>query len=328
MSDVESILGLGTSAAGTSRTASNLSAALSNVSDSNGILSAIRSLNLPAAGEAIGDIKATIAQFSGHGNENDWRVRISLPTWTSFRTSPVFKPLVDAGGFIFPYTPTIQFSTSATYTTPGIVHSNHNFRAFKNSDAGAISINAPMNVEDSTQGAYWVAGVHFFRALTKMFSGDDPKAGNPPPIVYLNGYGNYVLKNIPVVVTKFAMNLDAKCDYIGVDVVGSAMGGIASGADNAARLGTSVGNIIDRYIPGVSRLTGTVNGIAGAVGQITNILGSFGIGGAMSGGITHVPTKSSFTVTVEPVYSRDSMRKFSLDRFVAGGYITNRFGYI
>lgn len=328
MSDVESVLGLGASAAGTSRAASNLAAALSNGGDANGILSAIRSLNLPVAGEAIGDIKATVAQFSGDGNENDWRVRLSLPTWTSFRTSPVLKPLVEAGGLIFPYTPSITMSAGATYTSPPVVHSNNNFRSFRSSDPGAITIEAPMNVEDATQGAYWVAAVHLLRSLTKMFSGDDPKAGNPPPIVYLNGYGNYVLKNVPVVVTKFILKLDNKCDYISVDVVGSAMGGIASGADNAARLGTSVGNIIDRYIPGVSRLTGTVNGIAGAVGQITNILGSFGVGGAISGGITHVPTRSSFSVTVEPVYSRDSARRFSLDRFVAGGYITNQFGYL
>jgi hypothetical protein len=223
---------------------------------------------------------------------------------------------------VFPYTPSIKISHGATYSAIGTTHTNYTHQAFKNSDPGLIEINAPMNVEDPNQGLYWIAAVHYLRSLTKMFMGDDPKAGNPPPIVMLNGYGNYVFKNVPVVVKSFNVLLDDKCDYIGVDVVGSASGEMQGLTDSIGGLADTLGN----FIPGLSGITGLVSGIAGGVGQVAGLLGTFGLSGAVSGGVTHVPTKSSFSVTLMPVYSRNSARKFSLDRFVSGGYLDT--GYI
>ena len=301
-----------------------LGSALSSGYQSGGVLSAIRSINLPDMGEALGDLYGAVASFGGDANANDWRVRLSLPTWPSFRTSPVLAPLKDAGGLIFPYTPSIVITSGASYSPIDTTHTNYKFQAFKNSDPGSITITAPMNVEDPTQGLYWIAAVHYLRSLTKMFAGNDPKAGNPPPVVMLNGYGNYVFKNVPVVVTKFTTTLDDKCDYIGVDVVGSAAGEIEGIADSIGGLAGTLGGAI----PGISGITSTVSSIAGGVGQVAGLLGTFGIGGSVSGGVSHVPTKSSFQITVMPVYSRESARKFSLDRFASGGYLNNSVGYI
>jgi len=75
-------------------------------------------------------------------------------------------------------------------------------------------------------------------------------------------------------------------------------------------------------------ILGGVSAIAGGVGQVAGLLGTFGIGGTTSGGVAHVPTKSTFSVTLQPIYSRNSARNFSLDRFVSGGYLNNSFGYI
>jgi len=309
-------------------TATNLSSAISAGYNADGIMGAIRSVDLPAAGEAIGDIMGAVASFGGDANANDWRVRMSLPKWTSFRTSPVFKPLKDAGGLIFPYTPQITMTSKATYTNINTIHNNYMFRAYQNSDAGEIQIVAPMNVEDSTQALYWIAAVHYLRSLTKMFSGNDPKAGNPPPIVFLNGYGNYVFKNVPVVVTSFTTTLDEKCDYIGCNVVGSAAGAVEGVADSIGGLAGSIGGALGGAVPGLSDVTGAISSVAGGVGQVAGLLGSFGLGGTTSGGTAHVPTKSSFQVTLQPVYSRNSVKNFSLDRFVGGGYLNNSFGYI
>jgi hypothetical protein len=181
-----------------------------------------------------------------------------------------------------------------------------------------------MFVEDSTQGLYWIAAVHYLRSLTKMFAGSDPKAGNPPPIVFLNGYGNYVFKNIPVVITNFTVQLDAGADYIGCDVVGSAAGELEGIADSVGGLADTLGGAIGGSFAGV---TSTISSIAGGVGQVAGLLGTFGVGGTTSGGVTHVPTKSSFSVTLQPIYSRNSARNFSLDRFVQGGYLSSSFGY-
>jgi hypothetical protein len=313
--------------------ASNLSSAVSSAftgagGGAEGVASAIRSIDLPAAGEAIGDIESAIASFGGDGsNANDWRVRLSLSSWSSFRSSPVLKPLKDAGGLIFPYTPKINISSSASYSPIPTVHTNYSFQAYKSSDPGTISITAPMYVEDPEQGLYWIAMVHYLRSLTKMFSGADPKAGNPPPVIMLNGYGNYVFKNVPVVVKSMRVELANDVDYIGVEVFGSAAGELQGITDSIGGLSDTLGSVMPG-LGGVQAVTGAISSIAGGVGQVAGLLGTFGIGGKTSGGISHVPTKSSFTIELIPVYSRDSVRKFSLDRFVTGGYLTNPTGYI
>jgi hypothetical protein len=325
----QNVLGAVTGASGA---VSNLSGALDQAM-SGDIMGAIRSVDLPAAGEAVGDIISAVSTFGGDANPNDWRVRLSLANWSSFKSSPVLQPLKDAGGLIFPYTPTITMNSGAKYDTIPTTHTNFNFQAFKNSDPGTITITAPMNVEDPTQGLYWIAALHYLRSLTKMFAGLDPKAGNPPPIVFLNGYGNYVFKNIPVVVTQIQATLDDKCDYIGVNVVGSAAGAAQGLADSvgglAGSLGGVAGSILGPDLGGsVNGFLGGVSNIAGGIGQVAALAGTFGLGGSISGGVSHVPTKSTFVVTLQPIYSRSSARNFSLDRFVQGGYLNNAFGYI
>jgi len=309
--------------------ASNLASALSTGynSDPGGVMSALRSVNLPEAGEAIGDLVGAVSSFGGDAAANDWRVRLSLANWTAFKSSPVLKPLKDAGGLIFPYTPEISIQSAAKYSAIPTTHTNFNFQAFQSSDPGSITITAPMNVEDATQGLYWIAAVHYLRSLTKMFTGSDPKAGNPPPIVMLNGYGNYVFKNVPVVVTSFNVGLNSQCDYIGVNVVGSAAGAIQGISDSVGGLANTIGGLGD---PGgaLSGIAGGISSIAGGVGAVAGLAGSLGLGGSTSGGVSHVPTKSSFSVTLQPVYSRNSAKNFSLDRFVSGGYLNNSFGYI
>ena len=279
----------------------------------------IRSIGLPTAGEAVGDIYSAVASFGGgDAPSNDWRVRLSLPKWPSFRTSPVLAPLKDAGGCIFPYTPTITINQQTNYTAVSPVHNNYAFNAYKNSDPGTISIVAPMFCEDSEQALYWVAMLHYLRSISKMFSGNDPKAGNPPPIVNLNAYGNYVFKNVPVIITGFNVTLEKDCDYIGCNVVGSAAGQVAGLAD-------TLGGLADNFgLSAVSDLTGTL----GAIGQLAGLLGTFGVGGSTSGGVTHVPTKSTITVNLKPTYSRTNVRKFSLDQFVTGGYMSGSTGYV
>jgi hypothetical protein len=321
----QNLIGAGTSAI---NTASNLAGAVSaGFNSPGGLASALRAIDLPAAGEAVGDIVNAVASFGGDANANDWRVRLSLANWTSFKTSPVLTPLKDAGGLIFPYTPTINISSTATYSKLNTVHSNYTFHGFQHSDPGEITITAPMNVEDETQGLYWIAAVHYLRSLTKMWTGNDPKAGNPPPIVMLNGYGNYVFKNIPVVVTSFSTSLNKDCDYIGVNVVGSAAGEIQGVASGISGLAGAVGSAIPG-LGGIGGIASTVGNLASGVSNVAGLLGSFGVGGSTSGGVSHVPTKSEFTVKLMPMYSRNSARNFSLDRFVQGGYLNNSFGYI
>jgi hypothetical protein len=285
-------------------------------------LSNIRSATLPRAGEIAGDLMSVYAVYTD-STINDWRVRMTLPTWPSFRGSPVLKPLKDAGGMIFPYTPTVQINSTANYSAMTPIHSNFKFNTYQHSDPGTITITAPMNVEDSTQALYWIGALHYFRSMTKMFSGNDPKAGNPPPIVQLSGYGSYVLNNIPVVVSAFGTSLTPECDYIPVNTNTSIAGAVNAIAGGIGSIAGSVGSAF-----GVSKVTDKLTNITDGIETVATMANSMGLGMSMSGGIAHVPTKSTFTITLIPMYSRTSARKFSLDNFVAGGYLNNNFGYI
>lgn len=301
--------------------------ALSNASADN-IASILRGCVIPVGAEAIGNTISALASFSGEGD--DWRVRLSMPTWTSFRSSPALKPLMKAGGLVFPYTPQVTIDQSAKYSTVSPIHSNYSFQAFQSSDPGKIQITAPMFVEDAEQGQYWIGMLHYLRAITKMFSGSDPKAGNPPPVVFLNGYGSYVFKNIPVVVTSFRVTLGNETDYITCEVGSSLLGAVADIAESISGFASEFGNIMDNAteMSLVTDMSNTVRDAADVTSAIAGTLGSFGLGGTLGGEKIHVPIKSSFEVTLQPVYSRDSVKNFSLDKFLIGGYLNNEFGRI
>ena len=162
-----------------------------------------------------------------------------------------------------------------------------------------------------------------------MFTGEDALAGNPPPIIFLNGYGSYVFKNVPVIVTQFSVQLDNDCDYIGVDTSGGG-GGPLGGLGGAASQLNDIAGIAGASVPGLSSVANSLSGAASALGSISSIANSISniVNGGSAGDTSHVPTKSTFSVTLQPVYSRNSVRHFSLDQFVQGGYLNNSFGYI
>jgi hypothetical protein len=51
-----------------------------------------------------------------------------------------------------------------------------------------------------------------------MAYGQTSNSGSPPPVVRLNGYGDFVFKNVPVVVNSFAVELGQDIDYIKCDI--------------------------------------------------------------------------------------------------------------
>lgn len=304
--------------------AGKLSGALSNLAQTGNIISAIRSITLPPGGQTGGQYKNASVSYS----TTDWRVQVSVPPIPAFANSAVLAPLKD-GGAIFPYTPTLRLSSSAMYETIKPVHQNFGFHSFVNSQADAISIQAPFYCETAVEGAYWIAMVHFFRSMTKMFSGEDDLGGNPPPIAYFNAYGEYVFKNVPVVVTSFTVDLGADSDYIAVDPSAAENSTNAYGGSAASALNTATA-----FVSAVNPKAGASLAVANGIGQtVAGIAGSFrnqlaGASGGTQGGKTYVPTKSTMTVMLQPVYSRDSARSFSLDKFVNGDYIKSGQGFV
>lgn len=287
--------------------AANLGAALNNISDPQKLLSSIRSIGLPPGGNTLGNFGKATANFS---DGQDWRVRLNLPPGTFFDKSPVLKPLIEAGGLIFPYTPSITMSGGASYSDQSPTHQNFSFFAYENSKSDTISIQGAFYSEDGVQAAYWVAAVHFLRSVTKMFSGQSENAGNPPVILKLNGYGDYVFKNIPVVVKSFQISLPADIHYITTKV------GDSSSQTSSRPSLTLPGLVNDR-----------VQGGYGTGGSFPSTTSKANSPGSLVG-TTHVPVKSDITVVLQPVYSRESVRQFSLQKFVNGEYLNNPVGYL
>jgi hypothetical protein len=135
-------------------------------------------------------------------------------------------------------------------------------------------LTADFTVQNINEGQYLLAVIYLFRTVTKMFFGLDPKAGNPPPLMYLNGYGKYYLPNVPCVVTSFTHTMPADVDYMDVPAAG------------------------------------TNNSLSGSVGNYSRL------------DSTRLPTTSSITLTLQPVYSRLSQStRFSLEDFSRGALI-------
>lgn len=177
----------------------------------------------------------------------DWRVRLSLPNASPFfyndPQNSLLSPLVTeygggavnnvasiAGnlfglggnqrvGVIFPYTPQVQIQHVASYSHQKLVHNNYTQYFYENSEIQPISLVGEFTVQNIPEGQYLLACIYFFRSVTKMFFGADSvngNAGNPPPILYLNGYGQYYLPNVPVAVTSFSHTMPDNVDYMDI----------------------------------------------------------------------------------------------------------------
>lgn len=316
-------------------TASKLAGALNNLSNPAALISSLRSLNLPAGGEAGAAMPNAVVNFGDDGI-NDWRVRLSVPA--AFASSPVLRPLTEAGGLIFPYTPSITISSSAIYEDQNLTHQNYGFVYYQGSKANEVQIEAPFNVEDGAQALYWLAAVHMLRSVTKMFTGDGDLQGNPPPILRLNGYGDYVFKNIPVVVKSFSVNLPQDVNYINTSVsmaTSSSVNGAAGPLSSLAGLSSTstqlaglAGALGANKVSNALGALGAISGLASGVSKIFSggVQSAIGGGPFATSGNSWVPTKSSISITLQPIYSREAMRQFSLQRFVNGDYVSG--GYL
>lgn len=162
--------------------------------------------------------KIADVQVVDDGKPADWRVSLDVPSIVS-NNSPILSPLVNSNRkMVFPFTPTIILGHSANYSQITPTHSNYPFYAYQNSQVDTITINGDFFTENEDDARYWLACIHFLRTMTKMFYGDRDGSGRPPPMSRLNGYGSYVMNNVPILITSFTTDLPADVDYIPCEV--------------------------------------------------------------------------------------------------------------
>jgi hypothetical protein len=197
------------------------------VTDSEGKLSSTESTDsnprpslLSAAGTPISrgaestKSKGASAQWGG---AKDLRVYLRVPG--SYLSSQYTSSLKEFGGIMFPFTPEISYDNQASYSAINPVHTNYTQYFFKNSSVGPISVTGKFTVQNEKDAIIYLSVVHLLRSLTKMRWGTDeaPNAGAPPPVCRLEGYGDFMLRNVPVVLASFKTDLPNSVDYISVN---------------------------------------------------------------------------------------------------------------
>ena len=219
---------------------------LNDLSNPGKLASALRSGSIPTGTEAA--TKTYNAGVWRPTDTSDWRVRLGVPPLTGFGSSEILKPLYASNNaMVWPITPQITMGHTANYGTMVPMHSNYPFQMYQNSQVDDITISGNFPVDNESDGRYWVAAVHFLRTATKMFYGETSSlAGAPPPVLRLNGYGDFVFNDIPVVVKSFTMDLPNGVDYIRVPLSGTPDSSIQTTSGNVA------------YVPTLSSLSVTL----------------------------------------------------------------------
>jgi hypothetical protein len=230
----------------------------------------------------------------------------------------ILAPLADTNGVVFPYTPQVTTSYQAKYNTYDLIHSNYRGVFYQSSSVSEITVRGVFTAQDTAEGAYLLAVIHFFRSVTKMFYGQDSQRGAPPPLVYLTGLGDFQFNAHPAVVTNFEYSLPNDVDYIratnpnnfGTDLLNRRAGALSSPANSLSA--RAIRMITSLLLPGAEPTPPTQ---APIINSITNTAKA-----------TYVPTKIDISVTLLPVQTRDQISKeFSLKKFADGSLLRGGF---
>jgi hypothetical protein len=154
--------------------------------------------------------------------EDDWRVRISLPSKSPIfyqgAASKTMQPILQSGinGVVFPYTPQITVAHNARYSEQSLTHANYKNYFYEGSDVAAIIINGDFTAQNEKEAAYVLSSIYFLRACTRMWFGQTSTlpVGSPPTIVFLDGYGQFYFPHVSCVITNVTHTMPADVDYI------------------------------------------------------------------------------------------------------------------
>jgi hypothetical protein len=159
------------------------------------------------------DSNLQVARFPSAAR--DLRVKISDPSGRIAREGGPLAPLQQTDHkVVFPYTPDITLTHSASYSSLSPTHSNYEYLFYQNSTVSEISISAVFTARNAYDADYVLAVQHFFRSVTKMFYGQDDVAGLPPIVCRLEGHGDLMFSYVPVAITNFNITLPSDVDYI------------------------------------------------------------------------------------------------------------------
>lgn len=263
--------------------------------------------------------QAAIQAQRKQANEGDWRVKLRLAGSANYlykdpeiNQDGILWPLNVSDGVVFPYTPQIQTTYGANYNAYDLTHSNYRGYFYQNSYVDEIQIQATFTAQDTSEANYMLAVIHFFKSVTKMFYGQDAQRGMPPPLVFLQGLGEYQFNLHPCVVKTFNYQLPNNVDYIRARSVSVDGTNLLKRRDRQT-LSTSPSLLQIQRLMGAGLQTGALTSP-----QAPPTLGI--------NNPTYVPTKIDISLGLLPIQSRSQVSKqFSVKQFANGDLLKGGF---
>jgi hypothetical protein len=203
------------------------------------------------------------------------------------------QPLQDSNGIFWPLTPAVVIQHSANYNAMDQVHSNYPHQAYQNSQVDSLNIIGEFPVQNSDDAKHWVATVNFLRTATKMFFGKEDG---------LNG-----LKGNPPPI----MHLSGYGDHM------------------FSKVPVIVNTFNVELRPGIDYISTKQNNTP--YRELNGPDAGFDLSSEQGESQTWAPTLSNISVLITPIYSRDSVKNFSMSKFVRGelnGKDSNEVGFI
>jgi len=263
--------------------------------------------------------QAAISAQRKQANEGDWRVKLRLAGGANYlyrdpelTQDGILWPLNVSDGVVFPYTPQIQTTYGANYNAYDLTHSNYRGYFYQNSYVDEIQIQATFTAQDTSEANYMLAVIHFFKSVTKMFYGQDAQRGMPPPLVFLQGLGEFQFNLHPCVVKTFNYQLPNNVDYIRARSVSVDGTNLLKRRDRQT-LSTSSSLLQIQRLLGAGLQTGALT-----TPQAPPTLGT--------NNPTYVPTKIDISLGLLPIQSRSQVSKqFSVKEFANGDLLKGGF---
>ena len=155
--------------------------------------------------------------------ENDIRARLSLSPGSGAifykdGSNAIMAPLAQTDGVVWPYTPNINVSYSASYAGQNPSHTNFTQQSYGMSSVDQLSVVGQFTANNPEEAKYLLATLQFLKSATKSFYGQDQNRGTPPPVLRFSAHGANMFKSVPVVITNTVQDFENSVDYIEASV--------------------------------------------------------------------------------------------------------------
>lgn len=259
--------------------------------------------------------QANISQ--DRSDAKDWRFRMRLaPSSQALyksATPGILAPLAATDGVIFPYTPQVMINYQAEYNKSTPTHSNYAQYFYQNSQIESITIQATFTAQSTNEANYLLATNHFFKSCTKMFYGQDTNKGTPPPLVYLEGFGDNQFNEHPCVISQYNMVLPQDVDYVRATQAPGVIRNLNEQRVKRQGYDSALSRLFQLFGFGVTK--GAENKLYG--GNTDNLIGSDS---------SYVPTKMEAVLILHPIVSRRrTAQEFSLEDYASGSGLRRGF---